>query len=235
MPDLQELDRPHKPRSTVYDRKTGVLAALVNQRLPRAPARILVVGCGNGIEAATLAQAFKARVTGIDIEERFDPDAASLAELRTGNAMQLDFAEGSFDFVYSYHALEHIADPRSALSEMRRVLVSDGHFCVGTPNRSRLIGYLGSKGASTLDKLRWNAADWKARLRNEFRNELGAHAGFTRGELSGLLRRVFSSVDDITPDYYSHLYSRHARMINALETTGAARVLLPSVYFFGRR
>src|SRR5690606_17037057 len=107
----------------------------------------------------------------------------------------------SFDFVYSFHALEHIPQYRTALREIHRVLKPDGGYLIGTPNRSRLVGYLGARNASLAEKIRWNVADWKAMLRGEFRNELGAHAGYSSEELRAELAGVFQCAHSITSDY----------------------------------
>ena len=136
---------------------------------------------------------------------------------------------------FPYHALEHIPDYRKALQEMRRVLVDGGSYCVGTPNRSRFIGYLGGKGATLGQKIAWNFADWSARARGKFRNEFGAHAGFTRDELRGELQNIFGQVDEISLSYYQQIYSRHGSLITALDRSGLGRFLFPSVYFMGRK
>lgn len=108
------------------DRKTAVLAQFICQHSMTPPRTILVVGCGGGIEAAVLALSLDAQVTGIDVVAEFDERAAKVADLRYGDATNMDFEDGSFDFVFSFHALEHIPDYRKALAEMCRVLRSDG-------------------------------------------------------------------------------------------------------------
>jgi SAM-dependent methyltransferase len=219
----------------VTDRKTAIIAELIRNRFARAPTRILVVGCGTGREAAQLARSFRARVVGIDLEPQFDTVAACEAQLQRGDATALDFPDSAFDFIYSYHALEHIPDYRRALAEMRRVLAPDGGYCIGTPNRQRVIGYLGSVNADWRDKIRWNALDWSARLRGRFRNEYGAHAGFTRRELRDELTAGLGPAQDVTLPYYTSLYARRATLVRRLEATGLAKHLLPSVYFVGKR
>lgn len=217
------------------DPKTVILADLLSKRQNTVPSRLLVVGCGKGTEAAVLAQHLGASVTGIDIVPNFDVRAGLLADLRQGDATQMEFDDESFDFVYSFHALEHIPDYRAALYEIRRVLRPDGGWMIGTPNRNRIIGYLGSKDASMAEKLHWNFVDWKARLRGRFRNELGAHAGYTKEELREELVQVFSQVDDITLDYYLGIYSQKRELIEVAVRVGAAPWLFPCIYFLGRR
>ena len=193
------------------------------------------MGCGTGREAAQLALSLDAEVTGIDIRPRFDEKAAHVATLQWGDATALDFPDGAFDFVYSYHALEHIPDFRRALAEMHRVLAHGGGYCVGTPNRQRLVSYLGSEGVSARKKLLWNANDWKARLKGKFRNEYGAHAGFARAELREELTAALGPAVDVTLPYYLNLYARRERYIRFLEQARLSALLLPSVYFVGQR
>ncbi len=102
-------------------------------------------------------------------------------------------------------------------------------------NRSRLVGYLGSRDAWTRDKIVWNISDWRERLRGRFRNELGAHAGFTRGELHALLGDRFRLVVDETCAYYALLYPRHRRAFSILERLRLAKFVFPAVYFSGAR
>jgi len=217
------------------DSKTELVAGIIERATSHPIRKILVVGCGSGLEAAILARCLDAEVVGIDVEDNFDPASARSADLQLGDATALSFENNTFDFIYSYHALEHIPDPGKALSEMNRVLKDDGGFWVGTPNRLRLLGYLGSKDASLWDKIHWNYIDWKARLLGRFRNEMGAHAGFARGELYAMLRTEFSHVDDVTDIYFSTLYSGHQKLLRILSATGLSVVTYPSVYFMGKK
>ena len=218
-----------------FDGKTEAIAKIIRERTSAPICRLLVVGCGSGIEAAILSRDLNTSVVGVDLDSNFDSSATGIVELRHGDATALEFEDGAFDFVFSYHALEHIPDYHKALQEMRRVLVNGGAYCVGTPNRSRLIGYLGSKDATIGQKITWNFLDWSARARGKFRNEYGAHAGFTSDELRNNLQNVFSQVDEISLPYYQQVYSRHERLITVLNRSCMGRFLFPSVYFMGRK
>jgi len=221
--------------SNLADGKTEKVAAIIRSTHTQEIKRLLVVGCGKGIEAAILAQQLDAEVTGIDIKDEFDPVAKQFADLRTGDATRLEFANETFDYIFSYHALEHIDDPKLALREMHRVLKNDGGFWIGTPNRSRIVGYIGGKETSLSDKIRWNVTDWRMRLTGKFRNEFGAHAGFTSDELDGLLSEIFSNVNSATDQYFSTIYANHPAMIKAIQGSRLSGTIYPSVYFLGTK
>jgi len=222
------------PQGALRDRKTEALARIIRTKRGSEIRRVLVVGCGSGLEAAVLGRELNASVVGIDILTDFDPVAASFADLRKGDATALEFAAGEFDLVFSFHAIEHIPDYHTALSEMRRVLEADGCYCIGTPNRQRLVGYLGSKTATTVEKIRWNAKDWRDRLAGRFTNEAGAHAGFVAEDLQAELLQHFASAENIGPLYYAETYPGQARYVDLLRASGLGRFAFPAVYFFGR-
>lgn len=222
-------------KTELRDRKTEAIVGIARERASSPIRRLLVVGCGSGAEAAILARELGSKVVGIDLHGSFDPAAATAADLRRGDATCLEFADGAFDFVYSYHVLEHIPDYAKALAEMQRVLAKGGGYLIGTPNRRRLVGYLGSSGVSFREKLAWNVADWKARLRGRFRNEFGAHAGFSSTELKQILEKVFGKTEEITLRYYLCVYRNHAGWVRLLGKLGLGRFLFPAVYFMGTR
>ena len=218
----------------VTSNKTNVLVRIIGART--RPTKVLVVGCGDGREAGILAREFSAETVGIDIGADFEFDIAGSrpAELLTMDAQALEFEDNSFDLAYSFHALEHIPDPRRALREMRRVLSPGGTFLIGTPNKSRLIGYMGS-AAPINDRIRWNINDLGARLRGRWSNEAGAHAGFTSAELVTMCRENFGDGEDVSSEYYRNLYSRRQRIVDRLDRLALARVVFPCVYVLGRR
>lgn len=210
------------------------IAQVIRRRHAAPISNLLVVGCGDGREAHALAKSLGCNVVGIDLRTSFHPDAAAAVHLENADATDMPFESGYFDFVYSYHVLEHIPNYRAALAEMDRVLEPGGGLWIGTPNRTRLLGYLGSE-ASLKQTIKWNAADWSARLKGRFRNEFGAHAGFTWQELGGELRSVFSQIADATLDYYLAIYPHRAATVRMLHSSGLGRFAFPSIYFVGSK
>lgn len=121
----------HSDHSLIYE----MAEALKNSLDPGA--RVLEVGCGGGHTAGFMTSlGFK--VTAVD----FSSVAVGTAEknypkcdFRVGDAMSLDFGDGSFDAVVSIEMIEHLKDPQSHLSEIKRVLTSSGSYFIKTPNR----------------------------------------------------------------------------------------------------
>lgn len=96
---------------------------------------VLIAGIGTGLDIPMLPR--EARYTGIDITPAMLDRARRCAlqsdmriELLTGNAMQLDFADETFDRVVLHLILAVVPDPLSALSEAARVLKPGGNILI---------------------------------------------------------------------------------------------------------
>jgi len=97
---------------------------------------VLEIGCGLGTDAAQFAKA-GARYTGVDLTEaaidlarrRFEISGLP-GNFQVADAENLDFADASFDRVYSHGVLHHTPDTARAISEIHRVLKPGGHAIV---------------------------------------------------------------------------------------------------------
>lgn len=101
--------------------------------------RVLDIGSGIGGPSRYLAQAFGCTVTGIDLTAEFVAVATMLAgrtglagqvTYRQGNALDLPFADASFDLVWSQNAAMNIAGRDRLYREMRRVLKAGGRVAL---------------------------------------------------------------------------------------------------------
>jgi SAM-dependent methyltransferase len=98
--------------------------------------RVLEIGCGLGTDGAQFARA-GAVYTGVDLTEaaielarrRFELENLP-GEFRVADAERLDFADGSFDLVYSHGVLHHTPDTAAAVREVHRVLRPGGRAIV---------------------------------------------------------------------------------------------------------
>ena len=99
--------------------------------------KVLDVGSGLGGSARYLAGEHGCRVTGIDLTKEYVDVANALAELvgmknlvtfRQASALDLPFADGSFDVVWTQHVQMNIADKRAFYSQIARVLAPRGRL-----------------------------------------------------------------------------------------------------------
>ena len=130
--DLAPFENLHV-RGRAVTRDLAQLAGL------RQGDRVLHVGCGIGGPARTLAVEFGCHVTGVDIAESYVEAGRMLNErvglsetvsLRIGNALDLPFADGSFDVVWMQHVGMYVSGKTSLYREARRVLRPGGKLAM---------------------------------------------------------------------------------------------------------
>ena len=98
--------------------------------------KVLEIGCGLGTDGVQFAKA-GADYTGVDLTDaaielarrRFELSGLR-GELRVSDAENLDFADESFDLVYSHGVLHHTPDIARAVNEIHRVLKPEGRAIV---------------------------------------------------------------------------------------------------------
>ena len=98
--------------------------------------KVLEIGCGLGTDGAQFAEA-GADYTGVDLTEAAVELARKRFELfglagkfQTADAENLDFADESFDLVYSHGVLHHTPETGKAIREIHRVLRPGGKAVV---------------------------------------------------------------------------------------------------------
>ena len=98
--------------------------------------KVLEIGCGLGTDGAQFAKA-DADYTGVDLTDAAVELARKRFELfdlpgkfQTADAENLDFANESFDLVYSHGVLHHTPDTAGAIREIHRVLRPGGRAIV---------------------------------------------------------------------------------------------------------
>ncbi|MBL7057836.1 class I SAM-dependent methyltransferase [Patescibacteria group bacterium] len=100
---------------------------------------VLDIACGTGYGAQILAKNGAKKVIGVDIDQKTVDIASSLnkyssVEYKHGNAIKLEFASKSVDFITSFETIEHVDKVDNYLSELKRVLTNNGLVLISTPN-----------------------------------------------------------------------------------------------------
>lgn len=100
---------------------------------------VLDVGSGVGGASRCIAHEFGCRVTGVDLTDEYCRTAALLAErvglsdrvsYQQGDALDLAFADDSFDVVWTQHVAMNIRDKAALYREMYRVLKPGGAVAI---------------------------------------------------------------------------------------------------------
>jgi 2-polyprenyl-3-methyl-5-hydroxy-6-metoxy-1,4-benzoquinol methylase len=107
-------------------------------RISTSARSILEFGCGEAPLGAALKARQKCRVVGVEL----DRDAAAIARRRIDDVYQGDVREivsildEQFDWIVGGDIVEHLDDPWSFLSALRRIATPGGHLLLSLPNLS---------------------------------------------------------------------------------------------------
>jgi ubiquinone/menaquinone biosynthesis C-methylase UbiE len=138
-------------------RLRAVAAALNGQHA----ARLLEVGYGSGVFLPELSHHCD-DLYGVDLHTNGHVVAHALsglgvhATLATGSALDLPFADGTFDAVVTVSTLEFVPDVQRSVSEMLRVTGPGGTVIAVTPEKSALLDFglkimTGERGEDTFE------------------------------------------------------------------------------------
>lgn len=135
------------------------------------------VGFGSGLGTVILAQEAESVVgiekvaSSVKFAERCFP-LKNVQFLNEDVTECLSFPDGSFDAVVAIEVIEHIADYRSALAQMARILKGSGTLYISSPNRNQEAR--GGPSHTGPPRLKHHVREWAA---GEFLGALSVYFG----------------------------------------------------------
>lgn len=210
----QAYDRIHR-EAGIYADDLGFYRWIIRILRPEKNKRLLDVACGQGHLVQEAARA-GLEVCGLDIS----PEAIEWARrvspassFMVGEAENLPWPNGHFDYVTCLGSLENMVNPWKALSEMVRVTREGGWVCVQVPNlywMGDMIEVLFRKEQSPpfQEVNRWSTRlGWRAflmeaglRVEREFRHNRPAVL-FREGRLRSLRKFLARSLLNLTAPF----------------------------------
>lgn len=159
-------------------------------------ARVLEIAPGPGYLAIEIARRTRGRVTGLDISHTFvalareNARKAGLAiDFHQGDASNLPFPDGQFDFIVCRAAFKNFARPLAAMNEMYRVLKAGGVALIIDLRKDfsaqGLNEYLSGRGAinAAVIKLIFNTMLKRRAYTKESITALAAQSRFGQGDV----------------------------------------------------
>jgi len=154
-----------KPNRDIVARKSRVKATLsLLENLTHDGDQIFDLGCGDGTIGALLRDNYRITIDGCDISEVAVDRARN--HYRSVHQLNIDDEDipvesGSYDIVICTDVLEHTLSPVHALTEIQRILKSDGVTVVSVPNygfiRYRIHSVMGDPPSIIRDKRHYSA------------------------------------------------------------------------------
>lgn len=132
---------------------------------------VLDIACGTGYGLAFLKRDAKS-VTGVDVDadaarEALRECGSDKARVLLGDGTNLPFNDESFDVVTSFETLEHLHERSLFLSELKRVIRSDGTLLLSTPN-ANYTKPVNGKPSNPFHVFEYAPSELKAELEGHF-------------------------------------------------------------------
>jgi ubiquinone/menaquinone biosynthesis C-methylase UbiE len=190
--------------------------------------RVLEVGVGLGADHLMYA-AHGADLYGIDLTMRAIEHCSrrlSVAGLSSGlsvaDAENLEFADRTFDIVYSWGVLHHSPDPRRAIAEAHRVLKDGGTARIMLYHKYSMVGFMLWMRYALLMLRPWRSLDY---IYATYLESPGTHA-YSRAQVRDLFKQ-FRTVSITTKLSHGDLLSSAAGQRHRGVMLSVARRLWP--------
>ena len=139
----------YNKQAEIYDEKgdgkfvAPMYGEIINRIMSANPKKLLDVGCGTGNVLIKLSSNEDMSLYGLDISENMIETAkknlGNKAELKVGDSEYMPWEDNSFDVIVCNASFHHYPNPEKVLSEMKRMLKSDGTLIIGDPTAPVII------------------------------------------------------------------------------------------------
>lgn len=156
----QKYKGPRLPFDKLRQNQTRICRQITSQIGLARDSKIVDVGCGSGATLAMFRHLGYSNSIGIDNSQAALEACHRLFSLEPGkdvlemDARNIEFADNSFDFVFSHGMLEHFENPLDIVSEFCRI--SKKWILLFQPNQTSLFGRVywlwGKTGRATWEK-----------------------------------------------------------------------------------
>jgi len=113
--------------------KRLLMRRLLGDRLARGNVRILDIGCGAGANALELSAFGEVTASDRSLDALAFVRSRGVERVVAAEAPALPFEDSSFDIVTAYDVIEHVADDRTFVAELARVLAPGGALAIHVP------------------------------------------------------------------------------------------------------
>lgn len=129
---------------------------------------VMEIGCGPGNFLALVKPRLR-DVRGIETNRHARNEARAKGLTVYGDEYDPRLLAGSFDAVFSFHVLEHVADPLAFIEQMLLLAKPDGKICISVPDQDGPLRHL---GRSVMNMPPHHATRWRLKTFRALANRL---------------------------------------------------------------